>query len=109
MVLIRDLDVERAVSLDRERVARLLLHPRFGALEPVLARASDAGHDLGSAGGEGQFGGENDAHGLLLAVRGDEPVADALAIEVDVSLGGQRGHVLDGLDGHGARRRCIKK
>ena len=68
MVLVRDLDVERAVPLDGERVARLLLHPGLGVLESVLTSTADAGHDLGRAGGERELGvwAEDDAHGLVI-------------------------------------------
>src|SRR5690606_23710974 len=57
-------------------------------------------HDLGRAGVEGERGGEDDADRLRRAVGELDAVADALAVEVNVGLGGDGDAVDLGGNGH---------
>src|SRR5690606_25032542 len=96
-----DADLEAAVAGPAELVAGAGLDPGVGAGQLVLAAATDTFHDFGCAGVEGQGGGQNHANRLLRAVREGDAVADALAVEVHVGLGGD-GYAVDAGSGQGA-------
>lgn len=82
-------DVELGVGRNLERLTGHGLLPLVAAVQLVLAGTAHALHDLGGGRAKGQRGGQHHAHGLLGAVGQGEAVADALAVKVDIGLGGQ--------------------
>lgn len=63
--------------------------PCVAAVQFVFARTTHALHDFCSGSAKRQCSGQNHANGFLGAVGQGEAVAYALAVKVDVGLGGQ--------------------
>src|SRR5690606_26441989 len=96
----RHFDVEAGIAGHVEGFAGGVGLPFSLALHAHAAASGHAFHDLGRAGVEGERGREDDADGLLRAIVELDSVADALAVEVDVGLGGDGDAVDLGGDGH---------
>ncbi len=93
-------DVKAGLAWNAEFFAGFGTQPISAALEFVLASTAHTFHDFRCAGVEGQGGGQNHAHRFFGAIGQRDVVADALAIEVDVGLGGH-GNVVEFFGGHG--------
>ena len=93
-------NVELGIRGDMEAFACRRLLPLIAAVELVLAGAAHAFHDFCGSGAKSQGRGQNHADRLLGAVSQSEAVADALAVKVNIGLGGEA-DVVDGCSGHG--------
>src|SRR5690606_18025354 len=98
--LARHFDVEAGIARHVEGFAGGVGLPVSLTLEAHAAAAGDAFHDFGRAGVESERGRQDDADGFLGAIGELDAVADALAVEVDVGLGGDGDAVDLGGDGH---------
>lgn len=95
-------DLELRIGGDVKAVSCGGSLPRIAAIELVLASAAHALHDFSGRSTESQCGGQYHAYGLLGAIGQGEAVADALAVKVNIGLGGQ-GNAGEMLGSHGLR------
>lgn len=99
-------NVELGVRGDLKALASRGLFPLIAAVELVFAGAAHAFHDFCSCGAKGQRCRQHHAHRLLGAVGQGEAVADALAVKVNIGLGGEA-DACDGFGGHGRSTLCV--
>ena len=95
-------DVELGVRWNVKALTDAGSLPFVASIELVFTGASHAFHDLCSSSSKRQRSREYHTHRLLGAIGQSKAVADALAIKVDIGLGGQ-GNAGKLLGGHGER------